>query len=56
MTREDALNLLREHGIEPDQPSAIGPDGTWALETTFDKEVGIKDTYTLREVLIWLGY
>jgi hypothetical protein len=64
ITRDRAIAILRAHGWETDSPTAWWPvahpddklQGTWDLTSTFDLEMGIRSTYSLRDVKNWLGY
>ena len=58
VSRERALEILAEHGIA----SASAPTAydsrthSWAEDSTFNQQVGVKHHYTLKEIRDWLGY
>ena len=58
MSRSEALALLKEHGFAPTDLTEYspGPAYTPSPGSSFDDMVGVKNTYTSREVYDWLGY
>ena len=63
VTRSEALEILALHSFESDTPMGWYPGIPNALvlpmpvpDSTFDHEVGIRDSYTVREIKHWLGY
>ena len=64
ITRKAAVRLIEQHGLWPghtvtDQTETEMVDGkpTWVESgTSFDEMLGIRATYSLREVRDWLGY
>lgn len=57
ITRTEAVQILANHGRSPTDPTAWFPEeNQYDPTSTFDEEVGVKDTYELMEVLGWLGY
>ncbi len=55
LTRNQVINILKDHGIEPKQLTAK-KDGQWVEHTCFDEEIGVKPEYSKNEVYAWLGY
>tara|TARA_R100000306_G_C4362997_1_gene136247 strand:- start:268 stop:474 length:207 start_codon:yes stop_codon:yes gene_type:complete len=49
ITRKTAIEILAMHGEIPHEH--LG-----RYDMSFDNEVGIKDTYTIKEVFYFLGY
>ena len=58
MSRSEALALLKEHGFAPTDLTEYGPGPAYTPSTgsSFDDMMGIRNTYTSREVYDWLGY
>jgi hypothetical protein len=55
--KRDILRILRGHGVESvHQATAFETDGSDALDSTFWSEFGDAESYSLAEVLRWLGY
>ena len=60
LTRSDVKRILEKHGTDTTSPRAYWPLPSGEFEadptSTFDLEVGIKDTYTTESIAIWLNY
>jgi hypothetical protein len=58
MSRSEVVSCLREHGFAPTDLTEYGPAPTYTPSpgSSFDDMVGIRNTYTSREVYDWLGY
>jgi hypothetical protein len=57
LTRHQVQEILNHHGWLTGEDTAWDPQtGEWVEETSFDDEIGIRDSYSLREVKVWLGY
>ena len=71
LTRSSVIKLLGQHGFKPDQPSLLLPESersttevtydngwscVWDMNSTFDAEFGIRETYSTPRVMAWLGY
>ena len=58
LSRSEALALLKEHGFAPTDLTEYspGPAYTPSPGSSFDDMMGIRKTYTKREVKLWLGY
>jgi len=56
MDRQTILKVLKEHGwSSTDQTEALS--GVTVLKgSSFDEMVGVKASYTVKEVKEWLGY
>jgi hypothetical protein len=58
VSRSEALALLKEHGFAPTDLTEYGPAPTYTPSpgSSFDGMMGIRKTYTSKEVYDWLGY
>ena len=57
ITRTKALSIIKEHGWGPtDNTGRYPATGEVALDSNFDHEMGIHESYQLSAVLRWLGY
>ena len=56
ITKEKALQMLKNHGWNPNQQTASFQGVTVKSGFSFDENLGIKETYFLKDVLLWLGY
>ena len=71
LSRSGVIKLLAQHGFKPDQPTMLLPESerskaevtydngwscVWDMNSTFDAEFGVRETYTTGRVMAWLGY
>ena len=51
-----AVAIIIEHGWMPNQSTAVDENGNWIQGTSFYDELGRKPSYTIKEIMDWLGY
>lgn len=57
VTRAQAIRILEMHGLTPYTLTSWNPGtGECDPNSSFYREVGRRDTYTLSEIRNWLGY
>jgi len=56
MTRTQAVEMLKEHGFGTFDKTGLDIYGNWISGSSFDEQVGVKESYTMAEVRNWLGY
>ena len=56
ITREKALAILKNHGWNSNSQSASFQGVLVKSGFSFNENLGIKEEYRLKDVLLWLGY
>ena len=56
ITKEKALQMLKNHGWNPNQQTASFQGVTVKSGFSFYENLGNKKEYRLKDVLLWLGY
>jgi hypothetical protein len=56
ITREKALAILKNHGWTPEAQTASFQGVLVKEGFSFYENLGIKEEYRLKDVLLWLGY
>jgi len=71
LSRADVIKVLGQHGFRPDTPTMLLPESersktevtydngwscAWDMNSTFDAEFGVRETYSAPHVMAWLGY
>ena len=57
ISREQAMMILKEHGLTPDQLTAYNPKtGEKVPGSSFDIEMGFRQEYQVEKIYKWLGY
>jgi hypothetical protein len=56
ISREKALQIIKNHGWLPETQTATFQGVAVTSGYSFNENLGIKEEYRLKDVMLWLGY